>query len=161
MRHPAICATGLDTTRPKEAADGGARDERARRPGGVRGIDLLGEVGDRDRGHTADEQAFEEPPGQQQLDRSGANGTSRPTTVATVTEIDIALTRPMRSASGGPRDHADGQADGGRRDRQRRGRRTDVQVGRDQRKDGLRRVELSEGRDTRAEERGEQPAVRG
>ena len=28
----------------------------------------------------------------------GANGTSRPTAVATVTEIDIALTRPMRSA---------------------------------------------------------------
>ena len=29
----------------------------------------------------------------------GANGTRRPTAVATVTESEIALTRPMRSAS--------------------------------------------------------------
>ena len=63
MRQPANSATGLDTSRPSEAADRGARDEGARRPGGVRGVDLLGEVRDRDRGHAADQQTFEKPPG--------------------------------------------------------------------------------------------------
>ncbi len=120
----------------------------------MRGIDLLGEVGDRDRGDTADEQAFEEPPGEQQL----IGGCERYEQPDDGRDGDRERYRPHSTdaiGDGGPGDHADGQADGGGRDRQRRGRRADVQIGRDQREHGLGRVELGEGRHTRAEQRGQ------
>ncbi len=85
----------------QEAADGGSGDEGACRPCGVRGIDLLGEICDRDRRYPADDQPLEEPSGEQKL-KVGANGTSRPTTVATVTETEIALHPADAVGKGGP-----------------------------------------------------------
>ena len=100
-------------------------------------------------------------PARQQQSEVGANGTSRPRTVAAVTDSDMACTRPIRSASAahGMTPIARPDRGGGHGERGVGG--PDAEIGSDQRQHGLRGVQLGEGRHTGAEQRGQQPSVVG